>query len=63
MKPLQQVIELTLDDIPEYQARKEIIEDELEELKNTLTEEKYEHKRELIRYKEVNRIVFDAFIK
>jgi DNA polymerase elongation subunit (family B) len=63
MKPLQQVIELTLDDIPEYQARKEIIEDELEELKKTLTEEKYEHKRELIRYKEVNRIVFDAFIK
>ena len=63
MKPLQQVIELTLDDIPEYQSRKEIVEDELDELKRTLSEEKYEHKREMIRYKEVNRIVFDAYIK
>jgi len=58
MKPIQQVIELVLDSIPDY--RKEYIESELEKIKG-LPEEKYEKKRETIRYKEVSRILFDEF--
>jgi hypothetical protein len=63
MKPIQQVIELVLDDIPEFQSRKPIIENELATLKETLPEDKYDKKRESLRYKEVNRILFDEFIK
>ena len=59
MKPLQQVIELVLDTIPEYQARKQGIEEELEKFRKTLTDEKFERKRETLRYKEVNRLLFD----
>ena len=60
MKPIQQVIELVLDHIPDY--RKEYIESELSKLKD-LPPEKYDKKRETIRYKEVNRILFDEFCK
>jgi len=63
MKPIQQVIELVLNDIPEFQARKHMIESELAALKKTLSDDKYDKKRETIRYKEVNRILFDEFIK
>jgi DNA polymerase elongation subunit (family B) len=58
MKPIQQVIELVLDTIPNY--RKEYMESELAKLKD-LPQDKYEKKRETIRYKEVNRILFDEF--
>ena len=58
MKPIQQVIELVLDTIPDY--RKEYIESELVKIKD-LPLEKYEKKRETIRYKEVNRILFDVY--
>jgi len=58
MKPIQQVIELVLETIPNY--RKEYIESELDKLKD-LPKDKYEKKRETIRFKEVNRILFDEF--
>jgi DNA polymerase elongation subunit (family B) len=59
MKPIQQVMELVLDSIPEFQERKKIMDIELLKLKDTLPEEKFLKKQETIRYKEVNRILFE----
>jgi DNA polymerase elongation subunit (family B) len=57
MKPIEQVIELVLDEIPEYQDRKIQVEQELEEWKEKLTPEKYADKREKIRLREVNHLL------
>ena len=59
MKPIQQVMELVLDTIPEFQERKKVMDIELLKLKTVLTEEKFLKKQETIRYKEVNRILFE----
>jgi DNA polymerase delta subunit 1 len=53
MKPIEQVIELVLDEIPEYQCRREAIEKEIATWKD---HEKYEEKREKIRLREVSRL-------
>jgi DNA polymerase elongation subunit (family B) len=55
MKPIQQVIELVLDNIPEY--RHTYVEEELQKV----APERYEKKRETLRYKEVSRLLFDEF--
>jgi hypothetical protein len=55
MKPIQQVIELVLDNIPEY--RNTYVEEELQKV----DPERYEKKRETLRYKEVSRLLFDEF--
>jgi hypothetical protein len=53
MKPIEQVIELVLDQVPEYQDRKEAVEKEIAVWKD---HEKYEEKREKIRLREVARL-------
>lgn len=53
MKPIEQVIELVLDQVPEYQAKREAVEKEIEVWKD---HEKYEEKREKIRLREVARL-------
>ena len=53
MKPIEQVIELVLDQVPEYQVRREEVEKEIEVWKD---HEKYEEKREKIRLREVARL-------
>jgi DNA polymerase elongation subunit (family B) len=53
MKPIEQVIELVLDEVPEYQERKEAVEKEIATWKD---HEKYEEKREKIRLREVARL-------
>jgi DNA polymerase elongation subunit (family B) len=59
MKPIQQVMELVLDNIPEFQDHRERMNVELAKLKIALPEEKFLKKQETIRYKEVNRILFE----
>jgi DNA polymerase elongation subunit (family B) len=53
MKPIEQVIELVLDEVPEYQARKEEVDKEIATWKD---HEKYEEKREKIRLREVAKL-------
>jgi DNA polymerase elongation subunit (family B) len=53
MKPIEQVIELVLDQVPEYQAKREAVEKEIAVWKDN---EKYEEKREKIRLREVARL-------
>ena len=55
MKPVQQVIELVLDNIPDY--RHTYVEEELKKV----APERYDKKRETLRYKEVRRLLFDEF--
>jgi len=52
MNPIEQVIELLLEDIPSY--RKEWVEQEMEQWKDS---DKYKDKLEKLRFKEVNRIL------
>ena len=54
MNPIEQVIELLLEDIPSY--RKDWVEQEMEKWKD-LPKEKYDDKLEKLRLKEVNRIL------
>ena len=53
MKPIEQVIELVLDEVPEYQERREAVEKEIATWKD---HEKYEEKSEKIRLREVAKL-------
>jgi len=57
LKPIQQVIELVLDSLPEFQPRRDALDEKLATLKETLTEDAYMKKRELLRFKEVQQIL------
>jgi len=60
MKPIQQVYELVLEEIPEF--NKEKFCQTLEPFKASLTPDKYEKKVTMLRNKEVKRLIFDEFL-
>jgi DNA polymerase elongation subunit (family B) len=60
MKPIQQVYELVLEEIPEFNQEK--FYQSLQPFKESLTPDKYEKKVTMLRNKEVKRLIFDEFL-
>jgi DNA polymerase elongation subunit (family B) len=56
MKPIQQVFELVLDNLKDFQVRRPLYEAELVKIKD-LPQEKFEKKRETLRHREIQKLL------
>lgn len=63
MKPVIQIYSLVLYDMKEFKRRKNSFKLELETIKNNLDDEKYIKKEQTLKDKEVERILFEKYIR
>jgi len=56
IKPIQQVFELVLDNLKDFQVRRPLYEVEIAKIKD-LPQEKFEKKRETLRHREIQKLL------
>jgi hypothetical protein len=63
MKPVLQIYSLILYDMKEFRRRKPAFLMELETLQSTLEHEKYQEKEQKMKLKEVEKILFEKYLR